>query len=728
MGCRQDHAGLFDDLSENFYVQYKRSRRGNDVFRYLATGQNMSTKGVRNVRKLKRPRPLKLVSEGSSHQSTVSASSGDQNEITIDDVIHDLEALHISINNSNLDDSTLSKIIKVCSQLKSKGFQLETSYKEQLDRYFVTLRNVSRDERLNELCRMHLLEVIELRAMMWKMNDNFNNYYKQKIIQVETAGSAVSALTTNQSVTTASPSFVFEQNSVYVPSTNQSQPSLAPGEVFKSSGKFAKPTKIPGKNYFKDEIVIRNSDSGKVMGIKGRRVHTIEELSNTIISFQRVSPGTLDRVVQITGSNEESIQNAKLLIEDTIRRNASPARESTGHECSESSSSLASNLSEDSSALQTPFSIGGRKSLIHSYSTEDATFCEYSHTVYVGRNAVKLSSDKKDLVTTAKLVLEEFFAGQTEKIEKQKSPTAVHFYASGGNNQVGNRRPQSMFSADFSPFQQDVGQWDFSGGEGVVPCFPLPCYSDPTAKVSTWLCNDAKTGQVEKEASPHNSSSSNEGTYKAGENASPIDDEKSTNKEVANIPLDSQLQNAQPVSESQLFNVGTVSNNTANQLMKVPSHPEVCTEVSCLVPEAGSVKVVRQPLFPDSRKDAFEQAESTATINALSAKARRTKFARMSSTNAVEEFNEEPTSTVSSVSGICYSRDFLLDCALSPHSSAIPLDLAWIAKEAPSIIRQTTTMFNPVVYRTQTATMRKKHIHKGDSTRLSSSEDMLDNK
>jgi hypothetical protein len=39
--------------------------------------------------------------------------------------------------------------------------------------------------------------------------------------------------------------------------------SLGPGEVVKNSGKFSKPTKIPGKNYSKDEIIIRNSDSGK---------------------------------------------------------------------------------------------------------------------------------------------------------------------------------------------------------------------------------------------------------------------------------------------------------------------------------------------------------------------------------------------------------------------------------------------------------------------------------
>lgn len=40
-------------------------------------------------------------------------------------------------------------------------------------------------------------------------------------------------------------------------------PILGPGEVIKNSGKFVKPTRIPGKNYCKDEVVIRNSDSGK---------------------------------------------------------------------------------------------------------------------------------------------------------------------------------------------------------------------------------------------------------------------------------------------------------------------------------------------------------------------------------------------------------------------------------------------------------------------------------
>lgn len=47
------------------------------------------------------------------------------------------------------------------------------------------------------------------------------------------------------------------------PSSVTHQNVLNPGEVVRTSGKFAKPTKIPGKNYTKDEVVIRNADSGK---------------------------------------------------------------------------------------------------------------------------------------------------------------------------------------------------------------------------------------------------------------------------------------------------------------------------------------------------------------------------------------------------------------------------------------------------------------------------------
>jgi hypothetical protein len=62
------------------------------------------------------------------------------------------------------------------------------------------------------------------------------------------------------------------------------------------------------------------------MGVKGRRVAVVEELSKTVISFQKVDPKSKDRTLTITGNTEEAVEYAKRLVEETIRRNVSPNR------------------------------------------------------------------------------------------------------------------------------------------------------------------------------------------------------------------------------------------------------------------------------------------------------------------------------------------------------------------------------------------------------------------
>ena len=44
---------------------------------------------------------------------------------------------------------------------------------------------------------------------------------------------------------------------------NQNTSIVPPGEVMISSGKYSGPTQPHGKSYFKDEVFIRNADSGK---------------------------------------------------------------------------------------------------------------------------------------------------------------------------------------------------------------------------------------------------------------------------------------------------------------------------------------------------------------------------------------------------------------------------------------------------------------------------------
>lgn len=125
-----------------------------------------------------------------------------------------------------------------------------------------------------------------------------------------------------------------------------------------------------------------------------------------------MNPGAKERLVQITGPNEESINYAKLLIEDTIKRNASPIREASQEG---SCSSLASSDDQQVTAMprarpvmQQQMPLMGNKLtrsnsqhnnfLIHSLSTNDASLGEYKYTVCVGNHNLKITGDSLELV------------------------------------------------------------------------------------------------------------------------------------------------------------------------------------------------------------------------------------------------------------------------------------------------------------------------------------------
>ncbi|XP_020287318.1 eukaryotic translation initiation factor 4E-binding protein Mextli isoform X2 [Pseudomyrmex gracilis] len=355
---------------------------------------------ARAVKKLEKPRPLKL----NQRNSTV-----DGRITTVEDIVSLIDNVAMQLSNGFHDRTLQMNVISMCSHLKLYANKLEAIYKDQLDRAFVAIRNGSQDDRLDLTTRVHLLELIELRAKQWRHTDSMDVYYMQKLSHLDNTEAVPDTPTNSLSplLTMTSPT---------------SAPILGPGEVIKNSGKFAKPTRIPGKNYCKDEVVIRNSDSGKVMGIKGRRVHMIEELSQTIISFQRVNPGAKERLVQITGTSEDKIHYAKDLIKDTIQRNASPVRleQTSGAEKSAmggSSSSLNSSASDESNRLQHNqhhHHSRMRSSLLHSFSTNDASIGEYKYTVTVGNQSLKITGSNLDLVRTAKLVLDEHFLGDSE--------------------------------------------------------------------------------------------------------------------------------------------------------------------------------------------------------------------------------------------------------------------------------------------------------------------------
>lgn len=88
-------------------------------------------------------------------------------------------ASNLSAGQYNADNMNI-----LLSNLRVHGPQLEIISKDTLDRAFITFRNASQDERLNIISRMHLLELIELRAKSWQISDGLNTYYKHKATDV----------------------------------------------------------------------------------------------------------------------------------------------------------------------------------------------------------------------------------------------------------------------------------------------------------------------------------------------------------------------------------------------------------------------------------------------------------------------------------------------------------------------------------------------------------------
>ncbi|XP_055915793.1 eukaryotic translation initiation factor 4E-binding protein Mextli isoform X2 [Eupeodes corollae] len=375
----------------------------------------------RTVKNLEAPRPLKSQSRPNLKN----------NYMLIEELIQLIEnvALNLASGINNPEP-----MVSLVQNLRVHGPQLENVSKDTLDRAFVVFRNASQDERLNIMTRLNLLELIELRAKGWQDN-GFNSYYKSKATNVEPESANNHTVVVDQSSEYLSTSPTM--GGVNTARLQQTQ-LLGPGEIIRNSGKFPKPTKIPGKTYCKDEVVIRNADSGKV------------------------NPGAKERLVQITGPSEEKINYAKQLIEDTIRRNASPVRLDpsmggghSGGGAGGSCSSLASSASDEtqprtgggggggsssishnipnrlslnstsagnflSSSTTSPNLMAStpsnkmmrnnQQALLHSFSTNDASLGEYKYTVNVGQHLIKITGDCCDLVRVAKLVLDDYFS------------------------------------------------------------------------------------------------------------------------------------------------------------------------------------------------------------------------------------------------------------------------------------------------------------------------------
>ena len=109
-----------------------------------------------------------------------------------------------------------------------------------------------------------------------------------------------------------------------------------------------------------------------------------------------MAPGSLDRLVQITGSISENVAKAKNLVQETIRRNQSPLPDTFGDH---------NGGGGGAGHRQNP----QRQFSLESFSSQKN---EFKFSVKVGNEGtVMLSSSNLDLVKVAKIALEDYFSG-----------------------------------------------------------------------------------------------------------------------------------------------------------------------------------------------------------------------------------------------------------------------------------------------------------------------------
>uniref|UniRef100_A0A0K0FZP4 Mextli (inferred by orthology to a D. melanogaster protein) n=1 Tax=Strongyloides venezuelensis TaxID=75913 RepID=A0A0K0FZP4_STRVS len=382
----------------------------------------------------------------------------DIQQLSIDQLLIVMDHINIAVKNNEFTASLANNIFLLCQQLKLMGGMLEQTHKVYLNKVFISLRQACcRDAgQLGTPCRLKIMELIELRAMGWRPNLAHTQYYlnhqnkneaKDKmttsVIGAPAAFNTIPVSAINfvpATTTTAAPLFVTgdqtasaggtPQGFYIIPATNAIPPwgtaiqnqsmhqstndpdtaawtarnnlfnNCNMSKVFPNDGSFPvvhmrqkSNNKVP---QIREEITIRNADSGKIMGVKGRRIAVVEELSKTVVSFQKVDSKSKDRILTITGTSHDSIEYAKKLIEETIRRNVSPSRELLDNDESVSKDKNASNI--DNMGIKIETEADGTLRLSCS-NPQYLTVAQNALTDYINRigRSNRLSMDEKEL-------------------------------------------------------------------------------------------------------------------------------------------------------------------------------------------------------------------------------------------------------------------------------------------------------------------------------------------
>ncbi|CAB3408967.1 unnamed protein product [Caenorhabditis bovis] len=291
--------------------------------------------------------------------------------LSVDQQLQLMNTINNMVRASQFTSQLANTIFTLCAQLKTSGAMLEQSHKNELNKVFTSLRQACcRDNgQLGTPCRLKIMELVELRAMSWRTNLAHSQYYVNRPVQqrdpAPSVGIPASSVQSTPSPTTSpnapmqfvppNPMFIATPDHhhhphmasapnaggiFFIPAASTwmnplmqmppnpflPQPMMPPDQMFMRQRSLKKPSMGNKTVQLRHEMIIRNSDSGKIMGVKGRRVAAVEQLTNTVISFQKVDAKSKERTLTITASTMDDIEKAKDMIIDTIRRNMSPIR------------------------------------------------------------------------------------------------------------------------------------------------------------------------------------------------------------------------------------------------------------------------------------------------------------------------------------------------------------------------------------------------------------------
>lgn len=129
---------------------------------------------------VQKPKPLKSSTETKLQLQTIR-----QEELKVEDVQCLFDRIVKHLSDKVHKPEVVSAIITLNASLKVHGGEIEANNKINMDKYQLILREACKNPELDLVARLQLLEIIELRSVKWKPNDDLSNYYKQKLQQIE---------------------------------------------------------------------------------------------------------------------------------------------------------------------------------------------------------------------------------------------------------------------------------------------------------------------------------------------------------------------------------------------------------------------------------------------------------------------------------------------------------------------------------------------------------------